>query len=80
MSSEIYWNPKEMKKSLLSLWLLRKKHYGIEPRQKMCYFYLSNNTELVFENKNSLGIARSSLHDGREKEANFIFAVIIQHG
>jgi len=71
VSSEIYWNPKEMKKSLLSLWLLRKKHYGIEPRQKMCYFYLSNNTELVFENKNSLGIARSSLHDGREKEAYF---------
>lgn len=60
-----------MNRSLLGLWLLRKKYYGVSPYQKMCYYYWGQDNELFFKNKNSMGIARSSLYDGRGTEAYF---------
>lgn len=70
--SEVIWHPKEMNRSLLGLWLLRKKYYGVSPYQKMCYYYWGQDNELFFKNKNSMGIARSSLYDGRGTEAYFL--------
>lgn len=40
--------------------------------QKMCYYYWGQDNELFFKNKNSMGIARSSLYDGRGTEAYFL--------
>lgn len=36
---EIYWDKKDFTKSMMQLWLLRKKYYGILPTDKMCYFF-----------------------------------------
>ncbi len=39
---EIYWSRSDYNKSMLPLWMLRKKYYGINPDDKMCYFYTLN--------------------------------------
>ena len=39
----IYWNHWDMAKSMMSLWLYRKKYYGISPTDKYCYFYTLRN-------------------------------------
>lgn len=36
---EIYWDKSDFTKSMMQLWLLRKKYYGISPSDKMCYFF-----------------------------------------
>ncbi|MCH5267837.1 MAG: hypothetical protein J1E62_05770 [Lachnospiraceae bacterium] len=70
MCSEVYWHPKEMNRSLLPLWLLRKKYYDITAKNRMCYFYRSGEAdELFLERGNSLLIARSSLYSSRLDEA-----------
>lgn len=62
--SEVYWHAKEMQRSLLSLWLLRKKYYGITGKNKMCYFYQAEEgAALCVDRGNSLAIARDSLHN-----------------
>ena len=35
----IYWDEAQQKKSLMPLWYLRKKYYGIMPGDKYCSFY-----------------------------------------
>lgn len=40
---ELYWNKDDVKKSLLTVWIYRKKYYGISPKDKMCYFYTTSN-------------------------------------
>ena len=67
--SEVYWHPKEMRRSLLSLWLLRKKYYGISARNRMCYFYQAGEGDaLFFEQGNSLAVARTCLYGVRLQE------------
>ena len=36
---EIIWDPSQVTRSLLSLWHLRKRYYGISPRDRYCYFF-----------------------------------------
>lgn len=39
----IYWNHWDMAKSMMPLWLYRKKYYGITPTDRYCYFYTLRN-------------------------------------
>lgn len=67
---EIYWDPNDEKKSLKSLWLLRKKYYGISPAQKLCYFFPSDiEADKYKQKKNILAVSRSVLYDGSLEEA-----------
>lgn len=69
MFSEVYWHPKEMQRSLLPLWLLRKKYYNISAYNRMCSFYpAGEGNDLYIEKRNSLAVARTSLYDGRLEE------------
>ena len=36
---EIYWKRGDSMKSLTSLWMKRKKYYGIVPSDRRCYFF-----------------------------------------
>lgn len=57
--SEIYWNTVQEKQSLFSLWVLRKKYYGITPRDKLCYFYPADNgTEKMVREERRLAISK----------------------
>ena len=64
--SEVLWDNKEYNRSLLSLWLLRKRFYNISPCDKMVYFYPCDNDisdgEVI--DKYSLGISKRFLIDG----------------
>ncbi len=44
---EIYWKESDYNKSMLPLWYLRKKYYGIGTDDKMCYFYTLNGTTVL---------------------------------
>ncbi len=67
---EIYWDDADEKRSLKSLWLLRRKYYGISPRQKLCYFFPSDiELEKYMENEHVLAVSRSVLYDGSLEEA-----------
>ncbi len=67
---EIYWDDEDERKSLKSLWLLRKKYYGISPRQKLCYFFPSDiAVEKYMEKERVLAVSRSVLYDGSMEEA-----------
>ena len=67
---EVYWDDEDERKSLKSLWLLRKKYYGISPRQKLCYFFPSDmETDKYMETECVLAVSRSALYDGSMEEA-----------
>lgn len=36
---EIFWEPLQRMKSMLPLWRLRERYYGITPRDRYCYFF-----------------------------------------
>lgn len=40
---DLYCHRNDNTKSLLTVWLYRKKYYGITPADKMCYFFTSSN-------------------------------------
>ena len=42
---EFYWHKNDYNKSLISVWLMRKKYYGINPDDRMCYFFTSPNVD-----------------------------------
>ena len=48
---EMYWQRSDYHKSMLPLWFLRKKYYGILPEDKMCYFYTLNEEGVGKYNK-----------------------------
>ena len=57
--TEVFWEEQEEIKSMLSLWLYRKKYYGILPSDKLCYFYPADNGSLeCFEEKNRLALSK----------------------
>lgn len=67
---EIYWDKEDEKRSLKSLWLLRRKYYGISPGQKLCYFFPSDmEADKYVEDKSLLAVSRSVLYDGSLEEA-----------
>ncbi len=65
-STEIYWKKTEYDKSLLTLWLLRKRYYGITPLDRLCYFYAADlpGMEKVVTEKHYMAISRECLFDG----------------
>lgn len=43
----VYWDSSQRTKSLLPLWMMRKKYYGITPKSRRCYFF----TTKVIDNR-----------------------------
>jgi len=59
----IYWNKNDYKKSMMELWLLRYKYYGIKPDDKVCYFFTTRELDLdsekgLYEDDKSLAISK----------------------
>ncbi len=69
---EVYWKKADYSKSMLPLWLLRKKYYGISPEDKVCFFYtimkLGDIEEDVVNEKNQRGYSKSNLTIEKLKE------------
>ena len=62
----IYWKKSDYNMSMLPLWVKRKKHYGINPDDKMCFFYTMievENEHDTYSNKTQLGFSKSKLDD-----------------
>lgn len=67
----VYWDKTDFNKSLLSLWIYRKKYYVINPGDKMCYFYTIGNTDRYKTNGNikyeedklRIGFSKANLND-----------------
>lgn len=63
--TDVYWKLEENRRSLLSLWLYRKKYYEISPDDKMCYFFPSDvGDKEFFQGKHFLGVSRKYIYDG----------------
>lgn len=62
----IYWDKADCTRSLLPLWIYRKKYYGISADDKMCYFYTARSVgdieQRTFLYKNQLGFAKTNLN------------------
>lgn len=68
--TEVYWDEGEYQKSLLPLWLYRKKYYGIRPDDRMCYFYAADiKTDEVSQEGSVLAIPKNFLFDEKIGEA-----------
>lgn len=71
--TEIYWSEKDTRRSLLSLWLLRKKYYGINAADRLTYFYPAlHGVEGQYdeiEQGNTLALSKEYLFNGRLMEA-----------
>lgn len=65
----VYWDTSQRIKSLLPLWLLRKKYYGITPETRRCYFFTTKVIECqVLERERSkygLGFSKQGLSTGK---------------
>lgn len=46
---DIYWAKDDFTKSMLPLWIMRKKYYGILPTDRMCSFYTIQETDIKYE-------------------------------
>lgn len=61
----IYWDKADFTRSLLPLWLYRKKYYDIDADDKMCYFYTARNVgnmeQRTYQYKNQLGFSKNNL-------------------
>lgn len=67
--SEVYWRKKDNRKSLLGLWMLRKKYYGIQPSQRMVYFYpYDEMVQDVVRTECCMAFSRSYLCNHRMQE------------
>lgn len=69
MCLNVLWSVEDCQRSLLPLWLYRKKEYGISPEDRYCYFYsarMMGDEEKEFELvKNQLGFNRNNLTEER---------------
>ncbi|MGN0369908.1 MAG: hypothetical protein ACI4EW_05125 [Butyrivibrio sp.] len=62
---EIKWSIEDEKRSLLQLWLYRKKYYNIMPNDKLCYFFPGYIEEIdTISDKNFLAFSRRCIYDG----------------
>lgn len=71
---KVYWNQSDYRKSLLPLWMLRKKRYGITPKDKACFFftnqYVDNCVDIcgdIIINENHMLISKSNWNESRLK-------------
>lgn len=66
---EIIWDPSQVTRSLLSLWHLRKRYYGISPRDRYCYFFTTKvENGIVFETERlpyGMGFSKLGLSENR---------------
>lgn len=64
----VYWDTAQKIKSLLPLWLLRKKYYGITPQAKRCYFFTTKviDHQLLDRERSQYGLGFSK--QGLSKE------------
>lgn len=64
---DVYWDMGECKRSLLPLWIKRKKYYGINPHDRHCYFYTARSiggVDVEEEDRGySLGFCKCNLTD-----------------
>lgn len=68
--SEVYWNKRDYARSLVSLWVLRRKYYHILPTDKLAYFFPADTGEEGYTVRNhAMAISRKYLSDGRLAEA-----------
>lgn len=71
--TEIYWKEEDTARSLLSLWLLRRKYYGISAKDKLVYFYpaLHNlpGQDAQIRVKNAVAFSKEYVFNGKLEEA-----------
>lgn len=69
---QIYWRKSDMNRSMLPLWIYRKKYYDIGARDKFCFFYTVRNTHgaEVLEERigNSLGFSKINFSSERVRD------------
>ncbi len=71
---KLHWHEDDLTRSLMSLWLMRRKQYGIHPGDPYCYFYTTSyqSNKLVEEKEEqrsplgrSLGFSKNGLNRER---------------
>lgn len=66
---EVYWDHSQVMRSLLPLWHLRKRYYGISPGDRYCFFFttkVENGTVFETESRTyGLGFSKLGLSDQR---------------
>ncbi len=67
----VLWHNEQFNESLLPLWILRYKYYGINTNDRFCYFYHHANCEqkekndVIYETyRNSLGFSKQNMTEG----------------
>ena len=61
---DVFWKNKDYVKSMLPLWLMRKRMYNISPDDRMCFFYTMiemGEEQDTYKNKSQLGFSKSRL-------------------
>ena len=65
--ANIFWDLADCKRSLLPLWLKRKRYYNIHPHDRYCYFFTGRNVgefDIEVENRGfAFGFCKSNLDD-----------------
>jgi len=69
---DIFWDEKDIRKSLLPLWIYRKRYHNINPDDKRCYFYTMRKVgydEIEMETVSSgMGFSKCSLDKEKMKQ------------
>ena len=69
---DILWKKDQNIKSLMPLWIKRKKYYGILPKDKRCYFFTTKILEgedlQIEETKYGLGFNKMDLSESKVLE------------
>lgn len=69
MCLKVYWKLADTFRSLSSLWIYRKKDFGISPNDKFCTFYSIRSVENMVKGyeclKNQLGFTKANLTEER---------------
>lgn len=64
-TGEVFWDNIEMRKSLFSLWCYRKKYYGIQASDKLCYFMMGEaEDKVLYQTEHTMAFSRRCLFDG----------------
>jgi len=66
---DLYWDKKDMSKSLLPLWVYRKKYHNIMTKDKLCFFYtlksISKDEDEEFKSETKWGFSKNGLNDNK---------------
>lgn len=73
---EIYWEGTDYIKSMVELWMLRVKFYGIYPHNRLCYFFTEGELgDKYIEEKTQFGICKSLLN---ESSLDYVYQLIME--